>query len=76
MSPQPVEPLGRANFLDIKILEERREVTMPFTDIIASKSTDSLSSPRVDVSEQLAFDLVIDGSAEEGRIEIPLLEGA
>ena len=71
---QPVETFRRADFLDVEILEERREVTMPFAGILAHKCADGVSPARVDVTEELALDLVIHGRAEEGRIQVPLAE--
>ena len=42
--------------------------------ILAHKGADGVSSARVDVTEELALNLVIHSRAEEGRIQVPLAE--
>ena len=57
-------------------LEQRREVTVPLSDISAGKYLDRFGAPSINVAEQSALDLIVDGSSEESGVEVKLSESA
>ena len=69
---EPVQALRRANFLDIEEFEEGLEVLVPFAHVCANECTDGFRAPTVDIAEQAALNLVVDGRAEEGRVQVLL----
>jgi hypothetical protein len=42
---------------------------MPFPRICACKCANGFRAPIVDIAEQMALDLIVDGRSEEGRIK-------
>ena len=71
---EPVQPLRCADFLDIEVFEEGLEMLVPFAHVRADECTDGFRAPGVDIAEQAALNLVVDGRSEEGRIQILLAE--
>ena len=71
---EPVQALRRADFLNIEEFEEGLEMLVPFAHVRADECTDGFRAPAVDIAEQAALDLVVDGRAEEGRVQVLLAE--
>ena len=65
---QPVQPLGRAYFLDVEVFEKGLEILLPFSAINACKRPNGLCSLGIDVAKQAAFNFVIDRCSKERRI--------
>jgi hypothetical protein len=71
---EPVQALRRADFLDIEKVEEVLEMVVPFALVRSYEGADGLRAPGVDIAEEAALDLVVNGRAKEGRIQIRLKE--
>lgn len=74
LRPEPVQALGRPQFLDVDEAEQRLEVLMPFTHVFAYERPYGWRAIGVDRAQQALLDLVADESAEHHRVEILLHE--
>jgi hypothetical protein len=43
---------------------------MPFAHVCASECANGFRTPRVDIAEQAALNLIVDRRSEEGRVQV------
>lgn len=72
---EPVQALRRADFLNIEEFKKGLEVLVPFAHVRAYERANGFRAPTVDIAEQTALNLVVDGGAEEGRVQVILPKG-
>src|SRR5260370_20257569 len=73
---QPVESVGRANFLDVDVWEKSLKIAVPLADISSCEGPYGVRPPSVDIAKEAAFDLVVYGCSEERRVQVCLPKGA